>query len=132
NPASPSFPPLLHGHPHDVQPAPSYTSAMRILALDIGSSAVKAGFWDGTTFASHGRTPYPTRFTGARVEINAATLLKAITTSARSALAGVSSIDAISYCIFSSGVVITDPKGKPLTPVITHADRRSSQTALAL
>jgi sugar (pentulose or hexulose) kinase len=48
------------------------------------------------------------------------------------ALRGIRQIDAVSFCIFSSGVIVTDASGKPRTPIITHADRRSSATSLAL
>ena len=40
--------------------------------------------------------------------------------------------DAISFCTFSPGVLITDAHYRPLTPIITHADRRSTAIAAAL
>jgi len=105
---------------------------MRILALDIGSSSVKAGLWTGRAFSAQARVAFPTHFAGDAAEIDASTLCTAMLRAGEQVLASGSAIDAIAYCSFSSGVVFTDRQGKPLTPIITHADRRSSATALSL
>lgn len=105
---------------------------MRILALDIGSSSVKAGLWNGRAFSATARVPFPTCFQGNTAEIDAATLLRAVMGAGDRVLAGSSAIDAIAYCTFSSGVIVTDRHLQPLMPIITHADRRSTATALSL
>jgi sugar (pentulose or hexulose) kinase len=105
---------------------------MRILALDIGSTSVKAGLWNGNTFSAKTRVPFRTRLEGAIAEIHANGVLAAILRAGSELLNGNGPIDAVSYCIFSSGVIVTDLHNKPLTPIITHADRRSSATSLAL
>ncbi len=104
---------------------------MRVLALDIGSSSVKAGYWDGRRFAARSRAAYPTHFDGPRAQVDPAQMLRALTTAARQAVGG-RKVDALAYCTFSSGVIVTDHDGTPRTPIITHQDRRSTDAALAL
>src|SRR5437773_2280664 len=99
---------------------------MRILAIDIGSTSVKAGLWSGRAFAPPVRVPFPTRLQGVTAEIPPEKLFKAVLEAGQVALRGTSEIDAVSFCIFSSGVIVTDKANRPLTAVITHADRRSS------
>ena len=105
---------------------------MRILALDIGSTSVKAGLWTGRTFSDRVRVPFPTHFAGDAAEIDPVTLLTAMMRAGDRVLTGAGAIDAIAYCTFSSGVVVTNLQGKPHTPIITHADRRSTAAALSL
>jgi xylulokinase len=103
---------------------------MRILAIDVGSSSVKAGLWEGGRFASRVRVPYRTRFSGDRAEIDPGELLRAVMKAG--AAASTRGADAVAFCTFSSGVVVTDLHEKPLTPIITHADRRSTSASLVL
>ncbi|HVX85316.1 MAG TPA: FGGY family carbohydrate kinase [Phycisphaerae bacterium] len=105
---------------------------MRILALDSGSSSVKAGYWDGCRFAARAKAAYPTHFDGPRVEVDPTRLLSALAKAAREATAGRGAVDIIAYGTFSSGVIVTDPAGRPRTPIITHQDRRSTDTARQL
>ncbi len=102
---------------------------MRILALDIGSSSVKAGYWDGRRFAARAKAAYPTQFDGPRVAVDPARLLTALAKAAREATAGRGAVDILAYGTFSSGVIITDSAGRPRTPIIPHQDRRSTDTA---
>ena len=106
---------------------------MRILVLDIGSSSVKASIYNARTrrCAPTTRIPFPTTFTGPRVEIAARRLLNCVLRAGRAALSDVR-VDAVAFCTFSSGVVVTSPTGKPLTPIIVHSDRRSTQIAADL
>ncbi len=104
---------------------------MRILAFDIGSSSIKAGYWNGRIFQTRIRIPFKTNFNGPAVEIATATLTRALLRAGKEALKGATP-DAIAFCTFSPGVLITDAHYRPLTPIITHADRRSTATAAAL
>jgi len=106
---------------------------MRILAIDIGSSAIKAALHGGKTFARAVRLPFATTFENEKAEVDPQVLLKTFFRTARSALAqGKKSPDAIAFCTFSPGVLLTDNVGRPASPIITHADRRSSKTAQQL
>src|SRR4051812_38568393 len=103
---------------------------MRILVADIGSSSIKASVHDGRAFSPVARVEIRTRFAGHRVEIDPAVLLRGLFRAARLALAGAKApIDAVAFCTFSPGVVVTAKDGRPTTAIITHADRRSTRTA---
>jgi sugar (pentulose or hexulose) kinase len=107
--------------------------AMRVLALDVGSSSVKAGYWDGVKIASRARAEFKTRFEGARVEIAQRDVLRAVERAGVEVMKGQGKgVEAVAFCTFSPGVVVTDGKGGEVVPVITHADRRSSAVALEL
>jgi sugar (pentulose or hexulose) kinase len=106
---------------------------MRILTIDVGSTSIKAGYWDGRRFLSHTRIPFATTLDGPRAEIPHATLYRALRQAGQAALAArPPAPDAVAFCAFSSGVVVTDAQFRPRTPIITHADRRSSAAARAL
>ncbi len=105
---------------------------MRVLGLDIGSSSVKAGVWDARRGQILGRVrvAYPSIQEGDRAEVDAAALFGAVRRAGRAALQGASGrVDAVCFCAFSSGVVVTDSHGAPRTRIITHADRRSADVA---
>ncbi len=81
------------------------------------------------------RVAFPTRLEGTAAEIVAEKLFAAVLKAGEQALrrgGAAAEIDAVSFCIFSSGVVVTDARNRAVTPVITHADRRSSAVALEL
>ncbi|MGN6366740.1 MAG: xylulokinase [Phycisphaerae bacterium] len=103
---------------------------MRTLALDIGSSSVKAAFHDGRRFLARTRVSYATLFHGNRVEIDPAALLRAVLTAGKNLHA--KNPDVISFCALSTGLTITNQHFKPRTNIITHQDRRSTHEALAL
>jgi sugar (pentulose or hexulose) kinase len=105
---------------------------MRVLALDVGSSSVKAGLWDSKRRRVEQRTrvTFSTQFEGSKAEIRPADLLRAVRQAGKEAAQSAGTIDAVSFCAFSSGVVVTSsPDHAPRTPVITHADRRSIAAA---
>jgi sugar (pentulose or hexulose) kinase len=108
---------------------------MRVLALDVGSSSVKAGYWDGRRFLARSRATFKTQFDGVRVEVPPDELLAALVRAAREAVGGLGrrrKVDAVGYCAFSSGLVVTDARGNTRRPIITHQDRRSIAEAAAL
>jgi xylulokinase len=104
--------------------------AMRVLAIDVGSSSVKAGYWDGRRFVGRARVAYGTVFDGLRAELCAETVLAAVMRAGREVRAA--RAEAVSFCALSSGVVVTDARGKARLPVITHQDRRSVREARGL
>jgi len=96
------------------------------LGLDIGSSSVIAGLLRGTkVLAESPRAFFKSRHFGPAVEVDPATLLKAV----RTAIAGlgpkVREVDAIVFATMGPAWVAMDRKGHPLTAIITHQDRRS-------
>ena len=105
-----------------------------LLALDVGSSSVKAAVLTGTLPAGPlVRVPFPTLYDGVRAEVDPAGLLKAVGRAARSAVSGSplgkSRIDLVALSAMSPSWVALDRRGRPLTPVITHQDRRSQAEA---
>ncbi len=104
---------------------------MRVLALDVGSSSVKAGYWDGRRFLARTRAPYPTHFDGPRAEVHPHDILHALTRAASQAADG-RKLDALAFCAFSTGLAITDAAGNAKRPLITHQDRRSIPEAADL
>jgi xylulokinase len=101
-----------------------------LLALDIGSSSVIAGILVGKkTVAEAPRVFFKSRHSGGRVEVDAAEMLGAV----RKAIAGLDGqpkqVDAIALAVMAPAWVAMDRKGRALTPIITHQDRRSVQVA---
>lgn len=97
-----------------------------LLGLDIGSSSVIAGILDGDkTIAEAPRVFFRSVCAGQRVEVNPAHLLRAL----KLAIAGLGgrakTVDAIALAVMSPAWVAMDKTGKPLTPLVTHQDRRS-------
>lgn len=104
-----------------------------ILGLDIGSSSVIAGILRGQkTIAEAPRAFFRSRCEGAKVEVDPDELLRAV----RTAIAGLGgkakAVDSIHLAVMCPAWVVLDKKGAPLTPLVTHQDRRSVVEALAL
>src|SRR5689334_1167436 len=103
---------------------------MLLLALDIGSSSVKAGLLAGTRIRGRvARESFPTRYDGVRAEVDARQILRAIARAVRSLGAQARKVDAIALSTMAPSWIALDHKLKPLTPVITHQDRRSIDAA---
>ncbi len=106
---------------------------MRILALDFGSSSVKAAILRGTKLNSKiARATYPTRYDGLRAELNPQHILKALQQAIRSLGPQVRKIETIAIGVMSPAWIAMDHQGKPITPLITHQDRRSLPEAQEL
>ncbi len=103
---------------------------MRVLALDIGSSSIKAAYWDGKRFGRRVRVGYETMFEGVRAELPPEVVKRALWKAGREVKA--QRAEAVAYCTLSSGVVVTGPEGKVRVGVITHQDRRSVDDARRL
>src|SRR3954469_23407683 len=101
-------------------------SVPTMLGLDIGSSSVIAGVLQGTkVLAESPRAFFKSRFDGPAVDVDPDTLLAAV----RKAIAGLGprtrKVDAIALATMGPAWVAMDAQGRPLTPIVTHQDRRS-------
>ena len=107
---------------------------MNLLALDIGTSAVKAALFSNGRPGPVARYPIANQLSGVRAEIDPADLLAAVELAARAAAAGGTGgeVDLIAFDTFSAGPIVLSATGEPRTPIITHADRRSTAEALEL
>jgi xylulokinase len=106
---------------------------MNLLGLDIGSSSVKAAvLHDGRIRGKIVRVPFETSHHGVRVEVNPRFLLKAVAGAIHELGRPAKSADCIGLSVMSPAWVAMDAKGKPLTPIVTHQDRRSTKVAIEL
>lgn len=104
-----------------------------ILGLDIGSSSVIAGILRGKKVLREApRAFFPSRCSGARVEVRPEDLLAAVKRSVEALGDEARKVDAINFAVMCPAWVAMDRSGKPLTPLVTHQDRRSVEEALAL
>jgi xylulokinase len=103
---------------------------MRLLALDIGSSSVKAGVLrDGKLVGQPVRATFPTRYETTRAEVDADKIVKAIANAIQQLKPHLKHIDAIALSVMAPSWVAMDAKGNALTPIVTHQDRRSVEIA---
>lgn len=103
---------------------------MSLLAIDFGSSSIKAAILRGTSIIGKpARAEYPTCYEGPRAEVNPDDLLRALKKTLHQLGKGVRQVEAIAPATMSPAWVAMDERGKPLTPIITHQDRRSVQIA---
>jgi xylulokinase len=106
---------------------------LSLLALDIGSSSIKAAILKNRSFAGRPtRIAYATLHEGSRVEVDAETLLLAISKAITDLGPRVKRVDAIALSVMSPAWVAMDKRGRALTPIVTHQDRRSVQEAVEL
>ena len=105
---------------------------MRVLAIDIGSSSVKAAVLTGPRPDQIARQPFTTTFDGPKVEVSATAILTAL----KKAIADLGPAAKTVDCIVPTGMapswLAMDIDGRPLTPVVTHQDRRSQAEAEAI
>jgi xylulokinase len=101
-----------------------------VLGIDIGSSSVKAGLLrDGKIVWKTVHASFPTRHAGVEVEVDPRKLLAAVTSAIADVGAAAAKADYIGLSVMSPAWVAMDKTGKPLTPIITHQDRRSVSIA---
>ena len=106
---------------------------MTFLGIDVGSSSVKAGvFHDGGLVGGLARAAYPTRHEGVRVEVDAEDVLTAAAAAVRLLGGAAGGVDAVGLSVMSPAWVAMDASGRAVTPLVTHQDRRSVETAKAL
>ena len=106
---------------------------MKLLGLDIGSSSVKAAvLHDGKVRGKIVRSAFQTRHQDVCVEVDPDSLLKAVIHSIRQLGKSAKSVDVIGLSVMSPAWVAMDARGRPLTPIVTHQDRRSVDVAIEL
>jgi xylulokinase len=106
---------------------------MRLLCIDVGSSAIKSAILlKGKVAGRIVRVQFPTRCTGTRVEVDGREIMRALGRALRELGAGIRQVDCISLSVMSPAWVALDQNGQPLTPIVTHQDRRSVDVALEL
>jgi xylulokinase len=101
---------------------------MKLLAIDVGSSSVKMGVLEnGRVIAGPVREIFPTHYSNDRAEIDAEQILKAIGRAAHHL--SKKQIDCIVLSAMGPSWLAMDKRGRPLTPIVTHQDRRSIKIA---
>lgn len=105
---------------------------MPVLAIDVGTSAVKAAVVAPETGEFKGplvREYFPLESpTPEQAVVDPERLWQAVLHAGRAA-AGASAVEGLGLSVFTPGLVLLDEQQKPLTPIITHFDRRSRPTA---
>jgi xylulokinase len=82
---------------------------------------------DGVVKTGPVRHSYETALAGVRVEIDPAAVWKAIVAAATELAPG--GVDLIGLTALGPAFIAMDKRGEPLTPLVTHADRRSVEQA---
>ena len=104
-----------------------------LLGLDIGSSSVIAGILRGTrVIAEAPRTFFKTRHVGPAVDVDPELLMAAVASAIAQLGGRARTVDAIALATMCPAWVAMDAKGKPLTRLVTHQDRRSVMEARAI
>ncbi|HVT89909.1 MAG TPA: FGGY family carbohydrate kinase [Tepidisphaeraceae bacterium] len=102
---------------------------MNVLAIDVGSSSVKAGLLRGQRLVSSARCPFPTHIEKDRAEIDPADVLRAIAKAIGGLGAFSKKVDVIAIDTLAPSWIVMDKRGRALTPIVTHQDRRSIKVA---
>lgn len=102
---------------------------MRVLALDFGSSSVKAAVLSDERRVRRVATAfYPTAFSASRAELSSARVLKALR-DVLAQLPNVKAADVIAFSVMAPAWIALDSLGRAVTPFVTHQDRRSVREA---
>lgn len=105
------------------------------LAIDVGSSSVKAGVLLGTTpVGVVVREEFRTSYDGVRAEVHATDVIRAVSRAAKRAVRSAvgKPADVVALSCMSPSWVAMDKWGDALTPVVTHQDRRALEQARAI
>ena len=103
---------------------------MIVLGLDIGSSSVKAAVLRGDRIVGRiARVPFETHYDGVRAEVDADEILRAVARAIAQLGAAVKRVDVIAISNMSPSWVAMDKRGRAITPIVTHQDRRSVDVA---
>src|SRR5688572_8260120 len=105
-------------------------SKMQTLGIDIGSSSVKAAVLRGDRVAgSVSRAAFDTSYDGVSVEVKPQALLAAVARAIDDLGPGAKRADLVALSVMSPAWVAMDAKGRPITNIVTHQDRRSVHVA---
>ena len=103
---------------------------MNVLALDIGSSSVKAAILRGDKIAGRiTRVPFETEYDGVRAEVAPDEILRAIARAIAQLGRAAKSVDVVAISNMAPSWVAMDKRGRAITPIVTHQDRRSVDVA---
>ncbi len=107
-----------------------YGSAMKLLAIDIGTSSVRTAILTGPARSiASASVVFETSHEDDRAEVDvqqiAASLIKAIKKLGKR----VKAVDLIAHATMSPSWLAMDKNGRAITPVVTHQDRRSIEDA---
>jgi xylulokinase len=106
---------------------------MNVLALDIGTSSVKAAVLDtetGRSVGELGRANYQLDTpTPEAAEVPAERLWEAVAAAARAAVRSGADVQAVGLSVLTPALVLLDKADKPVAPIWTHLDRRARQAA---
>ena len=106
---------------------------MKILGIDIGSSSVKSAVLrNGKVVGTVARAAFKTRHDRVRVEADANAVLAAVASAVGQIGKSARDVELIALSVMSPSWVAMNARGKPITPVITHQDRRSVDEAIEL
>ncbi|MEO6435556.1 MAG: FGGY family carbohydrate kinase [Tepidisphaeraceae bacterium] len=106
---------------------------MTILGIDVGSSSVKSAILRGDRVVGRiVRERFDTTYDGVRAEVDAEKLLQAVARAIRGVGAAAMKVDAVALSTMSPSWVAMDKKGRAITPIVTHQDRRSVEIAREL
>ncbi len=98
-------------------------SPSRILALDIGTSSVRANVFDETAEerGEPARRDYPEEYDPARIVAHTREVIEEV--------GGADGTDAVGASCFGHGLLALDEAGQPLTPILSWRDTRSADAA---
>jgi xylulokinase len=106
---------------------------MRVLALDVGTSSVKAAVLDVASGAPIGpiahlnyKLDHPTPDAA---EVPAERLWTTIAAAARQAVRNADGVEGVGLSVLTPALVLLDEQDRPLLPIRTHLDRRARQAA---
>jgi sugar (pentulose or hexulose) kinase len=106
---------------------------MQILAVDVGTSAIKGAVLDAATARHQGpiaHVPYELSHpTPEAAEVSAAVLWDCCCRVARLACRDFPNVQGVGLSVLTPGLVLLDHADKPLGPIWTHLDRRSRPAA---
>src|SRR5215217_993348 len=117
---------------------PGVSEGARILSVDLGSSAVRAEFYDGSGTLEEGteaRLDYELEYTSdGGVAVDAVELLDLVVRAIDGALerVGDAMVSVVAMTILWHSVLGLDRDGRPTTPVLYWADRRAANAAREL
>src|SRR5687768_7794019 len=103
---------------------------MTTLGIDIGSSSVKAALLRGDRIIQPvARAAFETSYDGVRAEVKPKALLGAVAKAIADLGSRAKRADVIALSVMSPAWIAMDAKGRPVTDIITHQDRRSVENA---
>jgi xylulokinase len=106
---------------------------MKLLGLDIGSASVRAGVIEnGRIIGRVARASFATKYDDVRAEVDARQLLRALGEAIAELGERAKRVETIAVANMAPSWVAMDGRGRALTPIVTHQDRRSVDVAREL